>query len=390
MRRVRERPGVAGGRRRRPFSRGYIGAPPAPAERGVWLAGDLHVHTTYSHDSWGGPYDDNTSDPQDWYTLGHSVASEFTLAKSRGLDYLAITDHNDIRAQQDPDFGAGGVIGIPAYENSLKGHGQMLGARRIYEKGDGSQAPVQQMADELHADGGLLQVNHPHDPQWGYDRSLVPDSIEVWNLPWLYQAPFPASSDNEWALNWYEGWLDQGFHIAATGGSDSHWVSTSALQGVGQPTTWVFAGDRSADGVLDGIKRGRTFVSYQPPAYGGPKVLLEGDTPKPGAWDAMLGDTVPRASKLRARVMGAPGAQLKLTTNHGKTLAQVPVTSPDFTYDFALPKGSSSTWVLAELFGDDLSAQRKAACDDAVGDQTSYCRNRVLMLGVTSPIYFAG
>jgi hypothetical protein len=347
------------------------------------------VHTTYSHDSWGGPYDDNTPDPQDWYTLGHSVKSEFLLAKSRGLDYLAISDHNDIRAQQDPDFGFGGLIGVPAYENSLKGHGQMLGARRIYDNGDLSQPAVQSMEDALHADGGLLQVNHPHDPRWGYDYNLVPDSIEVWNLPWFYQAPFPASSDNEWALTYYEGWLDRGFHIAATGGSDSHWVSTSALQGVGQPTTWVFAKDRSWHGVLDGIDRGRTFISYQPPNYGGPKVTLEADTPKPGAWDAMLGDTVPHSSRLRAHVIGAPGAQLKLTTNGGKTLAQVPVTSADFTYELTLPKGSRSTWMLAELFGDDLSAQRKAACDSAVGDQTSYCRNRLMMLGLTSPIYFA-
>jgi hypothetical protein len=233
-------------------------------------------------------------------------------------------------------------------------------------------------------------VNHPHDPRWGYDESLVPDSIEVWNLPWFYQAPFPASSDNEWALTWYEGWLDRGFHIAATGGSDSHWVSTSALQGVGQPTTWVLAGDRSAAGVLDGIHRGRTFISYQPPSYGGPKVTLEADTRKPGAWDAMMGDTVPRSSKLRAHVIGAPGAHLKLTTDGGKTLADVVVTSPDFTYELALPKGSTSTWALAEVYGDDLSPQRKAACDDAVGDQTSYCRNRLMMLGLTSPIYFEG
>ena len=49
---------------------------------------------------------------------------------ARGLDYLAITDHNDVRSSADPDFGAYGVIGVPAYENSLHGHAQMLGARR--------------------------------------------------------------------------------------------------------------------------------------------------------------------------------------------------------------------------------------------------------------------
>ena len=150
----------------------------------------------------------------------------------------------------------------------------------------------------------------------------------------------------------------------------------------------MFASDRSADGVLDGIRHGRTFISYQPPNYGGPKVTLQADTAKPGAWDAMIGDTVSATSKLRAHVIGAPGAWLRLTTNGGKPLATVQVTSADFTYDFSLPRGSTSTWVVGELYGEDLSAQRKAACEDAVGDQTSYCRNRLLMLGLTSPIYF--
>ncbi len=61
---------------------------------------------------------------------------------ARGLDFLAITDHNDIRSQSDPGFGAEGVVPIPAYENSLNGHAQMLGAREIYDSGDRSAAAV--------------------------------------------------------------------------------------------------------------------------------------------------------------------------------------------------------------------------------------------------------
>src|SRR6266550_9285638 len=84
----------------------------APARAGEWVAGDLHVHTTYSHDSYGGPGDDNTG-PDEAYTLGHSVTSQFAIAASRGLQYLAITDHNDIRSQSDPGFGSCGVIPVP-------------------------------------------------------------------------------------------------------------------------------------------------------------------------------------------------------------------------------------------------------------------------------------
>ena len=44
-----------------------------------WLAGDLHVHTTYSHDVWAGPGDDNTG-AEDFFTLGWSVADRFAQA----------------------------------------------------------------------------------------------------------------------------------------------------------------------------------------------------------------------------------------------------------------------------------------------------------------------
>jgi hypothetical protein len=164
---------------------------PAPgAVAGEWVAGDLHVHTTYSHDSYGGPGDDNTG-IEEAYTAGHSVTSAFRLARSRGLDYLAITDHNDIRSQGDSGFGFGGVIAVPGYENSLMGHGQMLGARRIYDKGDSGAQAVTAMAAELRADGGLLQANHPSDPLWPYGYDVPVDAVEVWNLPWQYQPPLP-------------------------------------------------------------------------------------------------------------------------------------------------------------------------------------------------------
>src|SRR5215213_11185162 len=82
---------------------------PGTARAGEWLAGDLHVHTTYSHDSYGGPTDDNTG-PEELNTFGFPVTGDFGLAATRGLDFLAITDHMDVRSQGDPGFGAFGVL----------------------------------------------------------------------------------------------------------------------------------------------------------------------------------------------------------------------------------------------------------------------------------------
>src|SRR3954463_6429976 len=95
---------------------------------GVWLPGDLHTHSTYSHDVYGGPTDDNTG-PDEAYTLGLPVAGQFVEAKERRLRYLAVTDHNDVRSLGDltSASSATGVIALPAYEHSLRGHAQLLG-----------------------------------------------------------------------------------------------------------------------------------------------------------------------------------------------------------------------------------------------------------------------
>lgn len=362
----------------------------APASAGQWLAGDLHVHTTYSHDSWGGPGDDEPTDPKEYYTFGQTVMEDFAIAKARGLDYLAITDHGNVRSQSDPGFGFGGVLPIPGYENSLHGHGQMLGATKVYDNGDSGPAAVKDMERALHADGGLLQANHPTDPLWDYDYTEVPvDTVEVWNLPWFYQAPFPSAGDHDAMLRFWEAMLDRGAHVGATGGSDSHWKSTVAGQGPGQPTTWVYAESPTVKGVLAGLGAGRTFISSQPPNMGGAKVFLEGRVR--GRWSALPGDTVKPSTLLRARVEGAPGATLKIVSDRGNEVMATQVTGAAFTAKFRAP--ADAGYAYAQVYGDDKIAERRQICQAIpmleLDGQTAYCHNRVAMLAIASAIYFA-
>ena len=137
-------------------------------------------------------------------------------------------------------------------------------------------------------------------------------------MPWYYEPPFPAASDNDRALKYWQGWLDRGYHVGVTGGSDNHWVSTTSLQGAGQPTTWVFVRERSVAGILEGLREGRTFVSHEPPAYAGQRVYLEADRDNDGRFESMVGDTVPASAgvvTVVARVLNAQAHSLRFVVD---------------------------------------------------------------------------
>lgn len=363
----------------------------AKAAAGQWLAGDLHVHTCYSHDVLCAG-DDNTG-PEDFFAAGFNVAERFRQAADRGLDYLAIADHDEIRAVADPGFGTSGVVGLPAYETSVKGHAQMLGARRIYDRGDRSAAAVSRMAADLRAAGGVFQANHPAyrvdappsqcskgackdcaGLHWTYGFGVRPDTIEVWNA---------ASPPNEVAEDYWECWLNRGERIGATAGSDSHWASTNDLQGPGQPTTWILAAGRTQAALLEGLREGRTTLSSQPPARGGARLMLEADPGADGTFAASMGDTVAPGTPMRVRALGLGEPGVVRVRGAAGQLLEVPI-APGEEVRFEAP---ASGWVRATLFTT-RSDPRTEGCGAEQGQAEVFnCRDGMLTLALTSPIY---
>ncbi len=125
------------------------------------------------------------------------------------------------------------------------------------------------------------------------------------------------------------------------------------------------------------------MISARPPGHGGARVFLEADVDEDGTFEAMVGDTVPAGSLLRARVEGAPLAELRIITNGGElAFAPVLVTTPTFEHRFRAGEG---TWLRAEVARPDLVAQRRALC----GDLTTYCRNLLLVEAMTSALYLS-
>jgi hypothetical protein len=355
---------MAGGLTRRELLRGTValGASIAILPRlahgetalaGEWLAGDLHCHTIYSHDVWF-PGDDNTGLDQA-YTLGWHPAEQIQIAELRSLDFLAITDHDDVRALTDPGYASSKLTLIPGYEHSLsKGHAGCLGITEHFDIDTPDDAGALALRDAVHAANphALFILNHPfYGSGWGFSPAVRPDSVEVWNIAWPYRKPLiqgVATSENYKSLPyWEKSFLATG-PMPATGGSDNHWRSTTAVQGVGQPTTWVYAADRTWPSILDGIRAGRTTVSAEPPALAGPRLFLEAEA---GSSRWMVGDTVPAtagAVTVTARAVNAPAHLLRFVVD-GAGSKPLRITSLDQTHAISVD-ASLRNRVRAELF----------------------------------------
>jgi hypothetical protein len=385
---------------------------------GQWLAGDLHVHTCYSHDVFCGPLDEPfqiepgddpadlaagevqyVSDPdnlQQIYAYGVPAGIRFQEAALRGLDYLAITDHNDVRSERDRGFGAAGVLGIPGYENSIRGHAQMLGATHLYDNGDQSAKAINTEESALHAAGGVFQANHPgyriaspftscadtKGLHWQYGYEVRPDTIEVWN-------PTSPILDAEAYL---ECWLQRGDHMGITGGSDDHWADNQGLIGVGDPTTWIFARSRTRADLLAALRAGRTSVSRYAPAQGGAPLLLEADPKRNGSFTAIVGDKVTPGTAMRVRSAASAASGLVTVRANGHTLVDEQPLQPGSEIDFRAP--NQPGWVRATLMAAPSSSSSAPTCQQESygpvstgGQSISTCAYDALMLGMTSPIY---
>ncbi|HEX8074490.1 MAG TPA: CehA/McbA family metallohydrolase [Thermoleophilaceae bacterium] len=368
---------------------------PASAGALSWVPGDLHVHTCYSHDAYCGPTDDNTG-PDVFYSSGGTVEQRFLEASVKGLLFLAITDHDDVRAQSDPAFGTHGVKGVRGYETSLQGgHAQMLGAARAYPRGSGDAASTNAMADALRADGGVFQANHPgyragkpftrceqaelanskDDPlHWKYGYGVRPDTIEVWNATTLIQ---PSE------LYW-ECWLQRGARIGATAGSDSHGANTF---NIGFPLNWALAKSPAQPDVLAAVKAGRTTLSRVAPNQGAVRLLIEGDGDRNGSYESGIGDQVPVGAPLRVRADGLPGRGIVRVRANGDYAVEGADLNPGADVRFKAP--STPGWAYAVLYLQQGSGAVDPACAAGfpTGEAVDACSQDLSIAAITSAIW---
>jgi predicted metal-dependent phosphoesterase TrpH len=186
---------------------------------------DLHIHSNYSD--------------------GHADVKEIVqAAKRRGLDGIAITDHDTMKgipaAKKYIKEKKLDLLLIPGIEvNTSEGHLLILGVDRPPQK---KRSP-EETIEEAHDLGGIANVPHPYHPfRHALGRIPDADAVEVYNSKHLFglangRAKLEASR--------------RGMTMVA--GSDSHFAET-----VGLGVTEIEADD--VDGVLEAIRAGRTRI----------------------------------------------------------------------------------------------------------------------------------
>jgi PHP domain len=277
-------PGVAG---ERPGRRSL---PAGPGR--TWLAGDLHSHTVHSDGS-------------------VTVPELALLAVGRGLDFVAVTDHNTVSHHRElaAASAAYGITLVPGQEvTTSRGHAGVLGDTGWID----FRMPADSWLAAAERGGGLMSINHPFggDVSWLHPMERRPPLLEVWHWSWL---------DPTWTtpLSWWQAWDPSAIPV---GGSD--WHRPGSDSPLGTPTTWVECDDDSGvPGVLDGLRAGRVAITA---SRNGPILVRhDGGFTAIGADGLLVADPdgpYQRISGDVARLPGRPGYH-RLVTPLGATVA---------------------------------------------------------------------
>jgi len=353
--------------------------PVASLSKGVWLKGELHVHSRHSKESSNNP-----------------ISKIISFSLSVGMDYVCITDHdNHVNGDvanntwADPEFRSDSLLLLYGAEwTTTRGHGNVFSARpydhqRLYDVRDQRDVVVGAIKKEL---GIHLSANHPSGKDhFGYSYDMV-NSIEVWNSAiW---------SKNANAIMIWDDMLSSGRKLTGRGGSDAHHgtpetpdkATKNSYQAkanyVGTPTTWVFATDHSAQAVVDALTNGRVCVSANPFA---PRVELYADLDGDNKMDMMMGDNVKATGqpvRFQVQLSGKTVADSTYTISvikDGNPFRTLQATGRQHMAEFSdTPAALGRTYYRVEVTGPSTPYPQ-------VPGSTSLSGN---MVGLSNPIYF--
>ncbi len=260
------------------------------------LKGDLHTHTVASDGV-------------------HTTEELAVKARRNGLDFVAITDHNQLISQEAlPRIP--GVTLIPGVEwTHYQGHANFLGAAQPYDEPffTNSTEEAGSRFASAHQRGALITANHPFEPgcEFVFDMNTLPiDCVEVWNGP--------MREANLRAVGLWQQMLAQGKKIPITGGSDYHRDTPFIF--LGGPTMGVYTKSAGMSDILDAIRLGHAYITFAP---NGPEIDLR-------AGECRMGDSIRWTEQ----------NELRIAANHlqsGDVLRVVTIDSNDVIFQATTP-----------------------------------------------------
>ncbi|MEM3046841.1 MAG: CehA/McbA family metallohydrolase [Candidatus Bathyarchaeia archaeon] len=196
------------------------------------MKADLHVHT-------------------DWSDSRSSVKQVLEAASQKGLDGVAITDHNTMRGAQEALRAGRRLLIIPGEEvKTMQGEILALGITEPLPGG----SDVEETIDGIHSQGGIAVAPHPTVPL----LHTLPTSL-LYALPLDAVEVFSAITPLAWRYARKNVMLARSLGLPMVAGSDSHHHAT-----VGDAYTLIDAEAGSLDAVLKAVKAGRTMVGFSP------------------------------------------------------------------------------------------------------------------------------
>lgn len=244
--------------------------PARPAvTRGPWrvLQADFHAHTRISD--------------------GFLSPPELVIqASRRGLDVLAVTEHNLLFPAEIARWWSE-LVGGPTI---LLGEEVTTRAWHLHAIGIHTRVspslPLAEVIDEIHRQGGLAIAAHPVKRFWS---SFLPvldrlDGAEVMHPLSLRARPSASGWSGGDLVAFFDEALARGKRLTAIGSSDYHFGAA-----LGRPRTLVFARSDAAEDVMDALRAGRTVVKLPDDRLVGDPACVAAitkDPLPPGMWEA--------------------------------------------------------------------------------------------------------
>jgi len=227
-----------------------------------WFRGDLHMHTAHS---------DGQCPSQSGRMVPCPVFFTVDAAARRGLDFIAITDHNatsqyGAMRELQPYFDK--LLLIPGREiTTFQGHINFLGSTDFIDfrlDGD-SGRDLNTLLRAARDVGAITSINHPMSPSGEICMGCgwTPATPVDMHLLTAVEAVNGGSEQHGLSdLPFWNKELNRGCRLTAIGGSDNHRPQQplDEVGSIGSPTTVVYAAELSTPAILDGIRAGHVFI----------------------------------------------------------------------------------------------------------------------------------